>query len=381
MKDAPASSTRGPNLRWLKSKPAGALRLAFRLPIYLYRLDLGWLLGHRFLLLVHRGRESGRSLADIGCRSEADAFRSFIERSSAGGAKDLQIMYGVGGERRLVEAYLDHLEGYRGARPVRVGNAASNQLQLDVHGELVEQTWRWHQRGRSPDDDYWRFLLGIIETAAERWREPDRGLWEMRGEPRHFVHSKVMCWAALDRGVRLAEECLRKAPVKRWGKIRDEIREAIESEGYDEDRGVFVRSFGSKELDAALLLVPSFEFISYDDERMVRTVDTVREELDAGGLLLRYRPSKGTEGHLEGKEGAFLPCSFWLAECLARKGRIEDAREVFDRTVSTGNKLALFSEEYDPQSDQALGNFPQALTHLSHITAAVALFEHREYPR
>jgi len=326
------------------------LRLAFRLPIYLYRLDLGWLLGHRFLLLVHRGRESGRSLADIGCRSEADAFRSFIERSSAGGAKDLQIMYGVGGERRLVEVYLDHLEGYRGARPVRVGNAASNQLQLDVHGELVEQTWRWHQRGRSPDDDYWRFLLGIIETAAERWREPDRGLWEMRGEPRHFVHSKVMCWAALDRGVRLAEECLRKAPVKRWGKIRDEIREAIESEGYD-------------------------------DERMVRTVDTVREELDAGGLLLRYRPSKGTEGHLEGKEGAFLPCSFWLAECLARKGRIEDAREVFDRTVSTGNKLALFSEEYDPQSDQALGNFPQALTHLSHITAAVALFEHREYPR
>jgi pentatricopeptide repeat protein len=290
-------------------------------------------------------------------------------------------MYGVGGERRLIEVNLDHLEGYRGARPVRVGNAASNQLQLDVYGELVEQTWRWHQRGRSPDDDYWRFLLGIIETAAERWREPDRGLWEMRGEPRHFVHSKAMCWAALDRGVRLAEECLRKAPVKRWGKIRDEIREAIESEGYDEDRGVFVQSFGGKGLDAALLLIPSFEFISYDDERMIRTTDAVREELDAGGLLLRYRPSTGAEGSLEGEEGAFLPCSFWLAECLARQGRIEDAREVFDRAVSTGNELALFSEEYDPQTDQALGNFPQSLTHLSHITAAVALSEHREYPR
>src|SRR5215212_10162331 len=285
VKATPASRPRGPNLRWLKSKPAGALRLAFRLPIYLYRLDLGWLLGHRFLLLVHRGRESGRSLADIGCRSEADAFRSFIERSSAGGAKDLQIMYGVGGERRLIEVNLDHLEGYRGARPVRVGNAASNQLQLDVYGELVEQTWRWHQRGRSPDDDYWRFLLGIIETAAERWEEPDRGIWEVRGSPRHFVHSKVMCWAPLDRGVRLAEECLRKAPVKRWGNIRDEI----------------------------------------DDD----------------GLLLRYRPGGDEEDGLDGAEGAFLACSFWLAECLARQGRIEDAREVFDRTAATGNELGL----------------------------------------
>ncbi len=324
---------------------------------------------------------SVRSLADIGCRGEADAFRGFIERSAAGGAKDLQIMYGVGGERRLTEVNLDHLEGYRGARPVRAGNAASNQLQLDVYGELVEQTWRWHKRGRSPDDDYWRFLLGIIETAAERWREPDRGLWEMRGKPRHFVHSKAMCWAALDRGVRLAEECLRKAPVKRWAKTRDEIREAIESGGYDEKRGVFVQSFGSKELDAALLLLPSFEFVAYDDERMIRTTDAIREELDAGGLLLRYRPGVRAEGDLEGEEGAFLPCSFWLAECLAHQGRIEDAREVFDRAVSTGNEQGLFSEEYDPQIDEALGNFPQALTHFSHITAAVALSEHREYPR
>ena len=324
---------------------------------------------------------SVRSLAAIGCRKEADAFRDFIERSSAGGGKDLQIMYGVGGERRVTEVTLDHLEGYRGARPVRVGNAAARQLQLDVYGELVEHTWRWHQRGRSPDDDYWRFLLDIIETTAERWQEPDHGIWEMRDEPRHFVHSKVMCWVAFDRGIRLAEECLRKAPVKRWSKARDEIREAIESEGYDEDRGTFVQSFGSKELDAALLLIPSFEFIAYGDERMIRTTDAIREKLDAGGLLLRYRPCTDTEGNLEGVEGAFLPCSFWLAECLARQGRIEDAREVFDQTVSTGNELGLFSEEYDPHTDQALGNFPQALTHLSHIAAAIALSEHPEYPR
>jgi pentatricopeptide repeat protein len=191
----------------------------------------------------------------------------------------------------------------------------------------------------------------------------------------------VMCWVAFDRGIRLAEECLRKAPVKRWSKTRDEIREAIESEGYDEERGTFVQSFGSKELDAALLLIPSFEFIAYGDERMIRTTDAIREELDAGGLLLRYRPCTDTEDNLEGVEGAFLPCSFWLAECLARQGRIEDAREVFDQTVSTGNELGLFSEEHDPQTDQALGNFPQALTHLSHIAAAIALSEHPEYPR
>ena len=317
---------------------------------------------------------SVRSLADIGCRAEADAFRGFIERSAAGRAEDLQIMYGLGGERRLTEVTLDHLSGYRGARPVRVGNAAEDQVQLDVYGLLVEQTWRWHQRGRSPDDDYWRFLLELIDSAAERWQEPDRGIWEMRGEPRHFVHSKAMCWAALDRGIRLAEECLRKAPVKRWEKARDEVRAAIESEGYDPDRGVFVQTFGGSALDAALLLLPSVEFVAYDDERMIRTTDAISEELDADGLLRRYQPSKTKDG-LEGEEGAFLPCSFWLAECLARQGRLEPARRVFDRTVSTGNELGLFSEEYDPEAGEMLGNFPQALTHFSHIAAAVALTE------
>jgi GH15 family glucan-1,4-alpha-glucosidase len=311
---------------------------------------------------------SVRSLAEIGFEEEADRFRRFIERSAAGGAQKLQIMYGVGGERRLTEEVLHYLDGYRGAKPVRVGNAASLQLQLDAYGELLELTWRWHLRGNSPDDDYWRFILRLVEMAAERWHEPDHGLWEIRGEPRHYVHSKVMCWTALDRGLRLAEEGMRKAPERRWEKTREEIREAIESEGYDEERGVFVQAFGSKELDAALLLVPKVGFVDYKDERMVRTTDAIREELDDDGLLKRFRRE-------DQEEGAFLACSFWLAECLTHQGRIDEARKVFDRTVSTGNDLGLFSEEYDTENAELLGNFPQGLTHLSHITAALALAE------
>jgi GH15 family glucan-1,4-alpha-glucosidase len=317
---------------------------------------------------------SVRSLTDAGFELEADEFRRFIQRSAAGKARDLQIMYGVGGERRLTEIILDNLEGYRGVKPVRVGNGASEQLQLDVYGSLVELSWQWHLRGNSPDDDYWRFLLDLIDTAAEQWREPDLGIWEIRGEPQHFVHSKVMCWSALNRGIALAQRCMRWAPMERWKGVRDEIRAAIESEGYDEERGVFVQAFGTKALDAALLLLPSFDFVSYEDERMIRMVDAIYEELDQDGLLLRYRPSRELDG-LEGDEGAFLPCSFWLAECLARQGRVGEARAVFDRAHATSNDLGLFSEEYDTKTDEMLGNFPQGLTHLSHIAAAVALAE------
>ena len=323
---------------------------------------------------------SMRSLAAIGFTAEAEGFQRFIERSAAGSARQMQIMYGVGGERRLPEVTLDHLEGYRGAKPVRVGNAASNQFQLDAYGEVVNLAWRRHRRGHSPNDDYWRFLLELVDTAAERWKEPDRGLWEMRGDPQHFVHSKAMCWVALDKGLRLSEECMRRAPVKRWEKTRDEIRATVESEGYDEERGAFVQAFGTTEFDAALLLLPSASFIDYDDERMVRTADAICEELYDGdsGLPLRYRTGKGVvEDGLEGEEGVFLACSFWLAECLARQGRVEEAREVFDRASSTGNDLGLFSEEYDTKSGEMLGNFPQGLTHLSHIAAAVALSEHQ----
>ena len=315
---------------------------------------------------------SARALADIGFEAVADDFRRFVERSSAGNARQLQLMYGMGGERRLTEEELGHLEGYRGAQPVRVGNAAAGQLQLDMYGELLELSWRWHRRGNSPDDDYWRFLAEIVEVAAERWSEPDSGIWEQRDGQKHFVHSKVMCWSALDKGLRLAEECMRKAPERRWKKTRDEIRETVEEEGYDEGRGVFVRAFGEDDLDAALLLLPRVGFVGYEDGRMVRTTDAIREELDDDGLLKRYR----TDG--DEPEGAFLACSFWLAECLAKQGRTEDARAVFDRTLATGNDLSLFSEEYDTARGEMLGNFPQGLTHLSHISAAVALAEHRK---
>jgi GH15 family glucan-1,4-alpha-glucosidase len=317
---------------------------------------------------------SSRAFAAIGCVDEADAFRAFVMRSAAGHADDLQVVYGVGGERRLVVDTIEGLEGYRGSGPVRVGNDASAQRQLDAYGELVNLTWRWHRRGHSPDDDDWRFLVSLIEHAADQWSEPDCGIWEWPGEPDHFVHSKVLCWSALDRGIRLADECMRRAPTRRWARARDELREAIEERGYDSDRGVFVQAFDRSELDAALLLLPTVEFVAWGDERMIRTVRAIREELDAGdGLLYRYRRDDG----LKDREGAFLCCSFWLVECLARTGEWDDAQAVFDRAMACANDLGLFSEEIDPRTGEALGNFPQGLTHLAHIDAAVALEEGR----
>ncbi len=313
---------------------------------------------------------SVRSLTEVGFDKAADDFRRFIERSAAGSAEKLQLMYGVGGERRLTEEQLDYLEGYRGAKPVRVGNAAVGQLQLDMYGELLELSWRWHQRGNSPDDDYWRFLVSLVDAAAERWSEPDKGIWELRGDPQHYVHSKVMCWVTLDRGIRLAQESLRKAPERRWKKVRKEIKESVESEGYDEERGIFTQYYGSEALDAALLLLPRVDFLDYRDERMIRTTNAIWNDLDDDGLLKRYRSE-------DVQEGAFLACSFWLAECLSRQGRVEEAQQVFDRTLATGNDLDLFSEEYDTNTGELLGNFPQGLTHLSHISAAVALADHQ----
>ena len=309
-----------------------------------------------------------RSLAELGFVKEADRFRRFAQRSAAGSVEDLQVFYGIGGERRLDETELA-LDGYRGSRPVRVGNGARGQLQLDAYGELVGTVWRWHRRGHSPDADTWRFVTSIVDATAERWCEPDAGIWEWRGDPLHFVHSKAMCWAALDRGLRLAEECSLDAPTQRWRDAREAVRAAVERDGYDDDRGVFVQSFGRREMDAALLLLPSIDFVAYDDERMVRTVDAVRDELCDDGLVRRYRNHDG----LEGEEGAFLACSFWLAECLAHQDRQDEACAVFERALAAGNDLGLFSEELDPRSGELLGNFPQALTHLAHIAAALAL--------
>jgi GH15 family glucan-1,4-alpha-glucosidase len=305
-------------------------------------------------------------LTELGFDEEANAFRRFVERSAAGSAEDLRVCYGVGGERRLDEMELS-LRGYRGLGPVRVGNAAGPQLQLDALGHLLHQTFTWAELGHPPDDDYWRFVLDLVDAAAERWPEPDRGIWEWRGEPRHFVHSKVLCWVALDRGLQLAESSLRKAPVRRWRQARDAVREAVLSDGFDAERGTFVQAFGAKDLDAAVLRLPSYRFIDYDDERMISTADVLREALDDDGLLRRYDADDGMP-----REGAFLPCTFWLVECLAGQGRAAEAREVFDRALACATDLGLYPEEAGA-GGEPLGNFPQALTHLAHVEAALAL--------
>jgi len=309
-----------------------------------------------------------RALAELGYTDEADGFRRFIERSCAGSAEELQILFGVGGERRLHEYAIGELEGYRGARPVRVGNAAKSQRQLDVYGELLDLAWSWHGRGQSPDDDYWEFLVELVGAAAQQWRNPDQGIWEMRGEGRHFVLSKAMCWVAIDRGIRLAQDLGREAPLDAWRAACAEIRATVEEKGYDPERGVFIQAFDSPVMDASLLLLPVFGFVDACDERMVRTAEAICRELGEDGLLRRYKKDE-----LEGEEGVFLACSFWLVECLAAQGRVDEARAVFNRAAATANDLGLFAEEYDTRRRQMLGNFPQGLTHLSLIAAAVTL--------
>ena len=309
-----------------------------------------------------------RSLAQIGAESEADGFRRFIERSAAGSAETLQIMYGVGGERRLTEIELD-LEGYRGSRPVRIGNGAAKQQQFDVYGELLDLAWQWHQRGQSPDDDYWRFLASLVDRAAEIWKLPDQGMWEIRGKPRHFVQSKAMCWVALERGLQLAaNRFARHRPASGAARATSSGRPSS-GRGYSKKTGTFVQAFGSTDLDASLLLLPAFGFVAWDDERMVRTVEAIGEHLTRDGMVRRYATSDGVGG----AEAPFVACTFWYAECLAHQGKPSEARDAFGRAVEASNDLGLFSEEFDPKTGELLGNFPQGLTHLSHLTAALAI--------
>jgi GH15 family glucan-1,4-alpha-glucosidase len=244
---------------------------------------------------------------------------------------------------------------------------------------VMELSWRWSERGERPDDNYWGFLTEIVEAAIDRSRLKDRGLWEVRSRPLHFVQSKVMCWAAVDSGIALADRYSLPAPVDRWREERDRLRQDIEKRGYDRKRGIFVRSYGSKDVDAALLLLPAVEFVAWDDERMIRTTDAIRKELSRNGLVLRYKAQDG----LSGDEGVFVACTFWLAECLAHQRRRREAREAFDRAYRCANDLGLFAEEYQPRLGQMLGNFPQGLTHLAHVSAALALegLEQQSRPR
>ncbi len=311
-----------------------------------------------------------RALSLLGLAGEADGFRRFIMRSAAGSAAQLQVLYGIDGKRRLTEVEIKHLSGWRHSKPVRIGNGAESQFQSDMYGLLLELAWRWASRGNRIDDAYWTFLVDLVDTAIAKWEVPDRGIWEVRGEPRDFVHSKVMCWAAINRGIALAEAQHLQAPLEHWYKVRAEIRHAVETRGVDPKGDHFVASFGSTHMDAALLLLPEVEFVAYDDPRMLRTLDAVRAELDTdGGLVLRYRVEDG----MAGSEGVFLACTFWLVECLARGGRVQEARSVFDRVAACANDLGLFPEEFDPHAGEMLGNFPQGLSHLAHITAALAL--------
>lgn len=313
---------------------------------------------------------SVHALSFLGFAKEADGFRRFIQRSCAGSASELQILFGIDGRRHIFERNLSNLSGYHGAKPIRIGNAAHLQSQLDVYGELLLLAWYCHTRGQVPDDDYWQFLTEIIETAIDIWKEPDQGIWEIRGEPRHFVFSKAMCWVAVNLGIRLAEELKKPVDMHKWVEARNEIRSAIDAKGFDSKRGVFTQAFGFAEMDASLLLLPFFEYIDYQDPRMIKTTELIYQELEKDGLLLRY-PIGNDD--LKGEEGVFLACTFWLVTCLACQGEKQKAEKIFQNAIAAGNDLNLFSEEYWLKKQRMLGNFPQALTHLSIISAIIAL--------
>jgi GH15 family glucan-1,4-alpha-glucosidase len=316
------------------------------------------------------------ALLSVGHDDVARGFKLFIQRTTAGRAVDLRIMYGCYGERRLPEFVLPHLEGYRGSRPVRVGNAAADQTQLDVFGELLD-LWHVSTDGEPRiSQDEWRFLRGLVEAARASWRRPDQGLWEMRGPPRHFVHSKVMCWVALDRGIDLAESQGLPCDLPAWREERDEIQREVERRGVDPERGCFVQAFESRELDASALLLPIVGFVEPNDPRMHATVQHLEQELGDGLLLRRYRA--GLEDGLTGEEGYFLMTAFWLVEVLAMQGRLQEAEERFRRLLALGNDVHLFAEEYHPVQGQ-LGNFPQAFTHVAIIEAAQHLADARSH--
>jgi GH15 family glucan-1,4-alpha-glucosidase len=311
------------------------------------------------------------ALFALGYTQEAHAYMSWLRRTTAGRAGELQIMYGVGGERLLPEVELDWLEGYRGSRPVRIGNGAAQQFQLDTFGELLDTVWIYRRHGGEIDEVFWDFLSRVGGVVLETWREPDQGIWEIRGEPRQFVYSKVMAWVALDRLVRLAELDGREGDIDRWRTVRDEIRELVEREGVDRDTQSFVQSFGSQTLDASNLMIPIVGFVAHDDPRAKATADRIATELAANGFVYRY-VTDGVDG-LSGDEATFAICSFWLVECLARAGESDQARALFERLSGFCNDVGLLAEEIDPHSGELIGNFPQAFSHLGLIQAAIAL--------
>ncbi|MFF4310454.1 glycoside hydrolase family 15 protein [Streptomyces sp. NPDC001507] len=329
---------------------------------------------YRFCWLRDSTLTLGALLA-AGYHKEAERWRDWLVRAVAGDPADLQIMYGLAGERRLPEFELPWLPGFADSKPVRVGNGAVDQLQLDVYGEVMDSLSLARTAGLPTKPHMWAIQCALMKFLEKAWRQPDEGLWEVRGGRRHFVHSKVLVWVAADRAVRTLEEHAElKGELTRWRALRDEVHREVCEKGYDPKRNTFTQYYGSRELDAALLLIPRVGFLPPDDPRVVGTVDAIRDDLGQSGFLRRYDTDAiGVDG-MPGGEGAFLACSFWLADALHMTGRTDDAKELFERLVGLVNDVGLLSEEYDPETGRQLGNFPQAFSHIGLVNTALTLF-------
>ncbi|HEX4417909.1 MAG TPA: glycoside hydrolase family 15 protein [Kofleriaceae bacterium] len=309
------------------------------------------------------------ALMNAGYFEEAGAWRDWLLRAVAGTPSQAQIMYGVAGEHRLTEYELDWLPGYEGARPVRIGNAAHGQLQLDVYGEVMDALYQAHHGGVANSSDAWSMQQKLLAHLETIWQLPDRGIWESRGEPRHYTYSKVMAWVAFDRGIKLAEEASMPGPVDHWRAVAAEIHASICQHAYNPQLGSFVQAYGSALLDGSLLLIPTTGFLPIDDPRIAGTVRAIEHRLVVDGLVMRHDPAEVETGLAHG-EGAFLACSFWLADALLMLGRRDEGRALFDRLLALRNDVGLLAEEYDVGARRQAGNFPQAFSHVALVTTA-----------
>jgi GH15 family glucan-1,4-alpha-glucosidase len=306
-----------------------------------------------------------------GYTREAVAWRDWLLRAVAGDPEDMQIMYGAAGERRLDEWEVPWLEGHGGAKPVRIGNAASDQFQLDVYGEVMDSLHVARRIGVEPDPDTWALELALMQSLEQRWREPDEGIWEVRGPRRHFTHSKVMAWVAFDRAIRAVENSGLEGPVDRWRVQRDEVHAEVCEHGWDEELGAFVQAYDVQRLDASLLMIPLVGFLPIDDPRVISTMEVIQRDLTYEGLVLRYETLENADvDGLPAGEGAFLLCTFWLVDNLAMAGRHDEALEIFERLLSIRNDVGLLSEQWDNDGQRMLGNFPQAFSHVGLINSA-----------
>ena len=312
------------------------------------------------------------TLMQVGYKDEAQSWRQWLLRAIAGSAAQMQIMYGVHGERRLDEREIPWLSGYENSKPVRIGNAASDQFQLDVFGGVLQAMYQSHVSGLETSESDWRLMVELMRFLESNWEKPDEGIWEVRGGRKQFTHSKMMVWVAFDRAVKLAKACHCSADehLEKWKTIRDQVHREVCEHGYNKKKKAFTQFYGSDALDASVLMIlPRAGFLPASDERVHGTIEAIERELMQDGFVLRYRNEEHVDG-LPGREGVFLPCSFWFANALHLIGRTDEAKEMFERVLAVQNDLGLFSEEYDPIAKRQLGNFPQAFTHLALVNSA-----------